>query len=271
MTFDPEAWHRDLAHAFAVLLGRPLDAFPATAEYALFTWNDELSFLMLEDLLSGDLDLAALARGEVEEAEGDAYPDDSPRFGWEDLPADHPGSLWVFEEDLLEEDGGLGGRIGPALRAVASGTGHERTVSGADLLRVLAEHADDLGEADGDELMGRVQWLQRVRTDGTLLAAMRAATWTLNGPDELVPFEPGAEVEPAWDEALRSVADPRLRDHLRMLCLTAHWARSDGAYYLGQGECPHDFTRLAERPGYETVTGWEFGEGQASSAVFQIK
>ncbi|GAB2836538.1 hypothetical protein GCM10022221_39630 [Actinocorallia aurea] len=269
MTSAPDGWHRDLAHAFAVLLGRPLDAFPADARYELYTWNDELSFLMLEDLLSGDLDLAAFARGEAG-APDDEDDYDAPPFSWAGWPSDHPGSLWLIEEDLLAPDGGLGERIGPALERVATGAGFQRTVSGADLLRVLEEHRADLGEADGADLMGRVQWLQRVRTDGTLLDALRTATWTAAGPGGLVPFFGGAEVEPAWEEALRAVSHPALRDHLRMLCLTAQWARSDGAYYAGT-RCPYDLDRIGARPGHETVAAWEFGEGQASTAIFQVK
>lgn len=146
-----------------------------------------------------------------------------------------------------------------------------RAVSGADFARVLAAHDGELDEIDADTLMGRVQWLQRARTDGTLFDAMRTATWTMAGPEHLVPFARGAQVEPGREESLAGVSDARLRDHLRMLCLTAHWARSDGAYFLGVGECSHDLRWIADQPGHEPVAGWEFGEGQGSSGVFAVK
>ncbi|RSN09226.1 hypothetical protein DMB42_18090 [Nonomuraea sp. WAC 01424] len=126
---------------------------------------------------------------------------------------------------------------------------------GSDLARALAPHGGRLGEVDGDEVMGMVQWLQRVRTDGTLFDAMRAATWTMGGPGDLVAFENGCEVKPELEAALRRIPDPRLRDRLRTLCLTAEWARRDGGYYLGPRECPSGLRWIAEQPGHEVVAG----------------
>ncbi|MBW8482316.1 hypothetical protein [Actinomadura parmotrematis] len=251
MTSDPAAWNRELAAAFGALLGRPLDAYPQ-AEYALYAWADEVSYMALEDLLDGEPDAPA---GPV------PVLDVPPGFDWDLLPADDDRSLWLIE------DGAFDGAAGAALTAVALGDGGTRAVTGADFARVLAPYAEEL---DADELIGQVRWLQRVRTDGTLLDAMRAATWTLHGPDGLVAFAPGAEVEPAHEKALAAVPDARLRDHLRMLCLTAHWARSDGAYFLGPGEHAYDFEWIAGRPGRTAVAGWEFGEGQGATTIFAI-
>ncbi len=264
---DSEVWKRELADAFEVLLGRPLDAHSTTAEYVFYTWNDEISFLMLEDFVSGRVDVGAIARGE--HVGGDGYGGVS-QFEWDAWPFDHGRSVWLLEEETLGE-GGFGARIGAALRDVSAEYGSARAVPGADFARVLAAHHDQVGEIDCDELTGLVQWLQRVGTDGTLLDAMRAATWTMGGPDDLVAFDSEVEVDPELEEALRRVPGSRLRDHLRMLCLTEYWARSDGGYYLGPRECPHDLRWVADQPGHEVVAGWEFGEGQASSAVFGIK
>jgi hypothetical protein len=72
----------------------------------------------------------------------------------------------------------------------------------------------------------------RIHTDGTLFDAMRHATWTMGGPDQLVPFDPDCVVEPKWERRLARVGHPVLRDHLRMLCLDAHSARYAGAHYV---------------------------------------
>ncbi|MDX6741433.1 hypothetical protein [Actinocorallia sp. A-T 12471] len=263
---DPQEWERELSLAFEALLDRPLGDYPTTAEYAHYAWNDEMSFLLIEDLVGGDLDPAALLT-----PPGEAAQDVHAALSWDRWPVDHANSLWVVEADLCDPYGPLGEHAGPALAEVASGADFELTVSGADLLRVLAEHRADLAGVDPDELTGRVQWLQRITTDGTLPGALRSATWTAHGPGGLVTFDADVKVKPKFDKALRRISDPALRDHLRMLCLTEYWARSRGGYYLGPGRCPHELGWIAELPGHETVAGWTYGEGQASTAVFQIK
>ncbi|WP_283134840.1 hypothetical protein [Rhizohabitans arisaemae] len=264
---EPEAWNRELANAFEVLLGRSLGAYSTTAEYAFFTWNDEMSFLMRDDFFTGAIDVNAVARGEPID---DDHHDGVSPFDWDQWPVDHGRSVWLFDEGALGGDGGPGRPIHPALRAVSVAYGSRRVVSGADLARVLAAHGGRLGEVDGPEAIGMVRWLQRIRTDGTLFDAMRAATWTMGGPGDLAAFDDEVEVEPELEEALRRISDPRLRDHLRMLCLTEEWARCDGGYYLGPRECPSDLRWIAEQSGHDVVAGWEFGEGQASSAIFEI-
>lgn len=271
---DRNAWERELGDALALLLGRPLAEYPVTSEYAFYAWNDEISVLALEDHLSADVDLEAIARGDSidgDSIDGDGDPVGDNHFSWDVWPVDHARSVWLIDQSTVSDDGPLGGDLGAALAAASTRHDSEYAVSGADLARVLLAHQEQADEVDSDELIGSVQWLARIRTDGTLLGAMRAATWTFGGRDELVPFTRSAKVEPKWDEVLRQVPDARLRDHLRMLCLTAHWARSDGAYYLGPGDCPFDLRWVSEQPGYDAVAGWEFGEGQASSAVFAIK
>lgn len=267
---DPEAWKPELANAFEVLLGRPLAEFSTETEYAFYYWDEEMSSMMFGELVSGELDLSAIARGEL--IDGARYHEDDIPFGLNQWALDLGQSTWLFEGRAFEADGGFGESIGAALKAISAATDDgRRAVSGADLARVLAAHGNQLNEVDSNRVM--VTLILRIDTDGTLFEAMRAATWTSGGPDSLVELEEGAEVEPEWDKGLQRIPNPRLRDHLRMLTLTAHSARGYGAYFLGPGlgACPRDLDWIRRRPDRETIAGWEFGEGQASSAVFRVK
>ncbi|WP_131737946.1 hypothetical protein [Actinomadura roseirufa] len=262
------AWENELAGGFEALLGRPLGAYPAEAEYAVYCWDDETSAMMMESFLGGSLDLAAIARGELPGGEGGGEGGGEMPFGWDQWDLDPGRSLWLFDEGAFEL---FGAAIGEELRGVSTVHDGASAVSGADFARVLAAHGGELEGIEAGELAFRGRWLQRARTDGTLFDAMRTATWTMAGPEHLASLSPGAEVEPERDEALAGVSDARLRDHLRMLCLTAHWARGDGAYFLGAGEYPPELRWIADQPGHEPVAGWEFGEGQGSSGVFAVK
>lgn len=146
-----------------------------------------------------------------------------------------------------------------------------RSRPGTTCFRSVLSHSNELDEVDSDGVM--VALVLRIDTDETLFDAMRAATWTTGGPDSLVRMDEGAEVEPEWDRSLQRIPHTQLRDHLRMLSLTAPWARGYGAHFLGSGPgtCPFQLDWVSRRPGHETIAGWEFGEGQASSAVFTFK
>ncbi|GAA3838266.1 hypothetical protein GCM10022243_00920 [Saccharothrix violaceirubra] len=258
---DSEAWGRELAGAFEVLLGKPLDAFRAGPEYALYHWNDMLQYDILEDFLAGTADQDATAAAEA---------DDHP-FSPDEWTFDHGRSIWLFTEDALDAEGPFGETVGAALKAVSTAVDDsEYAVSGVDFARVLAEHRDAIDGIDGEELVGEVSLLLRIDTDGTLFDAMRAATWTTGGPETLVALDDDVKVAPEWAEKLLGVPDVRLRGHLGMLSLCAQDARSDGAYYLGPGDHSGDFASIARRPGHQPVAGWEFGEGQASSVIFQV-
>jgi hypothetical protein len=269
-TTVPSAWERELADAFEVLLGAPLDAFPTESAYAFHHWSDFMSFEVLDDLVTGGTDLDAVARGEL--TDGGRYHGEEVPFGWNGWTLDLGRSIWLLEEDAFGPDA-FGTSVGAAVRAASTDTGGSSwSISGADLARVLAAHREELDGIDSEEVMPSL--LLRIHTDGTLFDTMRAATWTTGGPADLVPLTPGDEahltVEPVWEERLGRVPDLRLRNHLRMLCLTAHSARGYGGYYLGPGGCSFDLGEIGDRPGNEAVAGWEFGEGQASSAVFRI-
>jgi hypothetical protein len=90
------------------------------------------------------------------------------------------------------------------------------------------------------------------------------ATWTMGGPDQLVPFDPDCVVEPKWERRLARVGHPVLRDHLRMLCLDARSARCAGAHYV---RTRHRGFGGMRKAGGRVVAAWELGEGQAYSVV----
>jgi hypothetical protein len=101
-----------------------------------------------------------------------------------------------------------------------------------------------------------------VQTDGSLFDAMRAATWTMGGPDRLAPFidrlsaKGAVVVEPEWEEALRTIDHTPLRDHLRNLCRTPYWTASHGSQISNEFAC---LAGQRRRP----VAGWHFGHAQA--------
>ena len=242
--YDPERWDEQLAGAFAILLGRPLGDFDPKATYVLYHWDDVMSAEFCEYFEDPPLGSVAPPLPEA---------GDEP-LSWGQWSFDLGRS--VFRIDDVPD------QAGAALRAISRDPS-EVVVTGADLAPVAAEHEDLLGEAF-------LAVLARVDTDGTLFDAMRAATWTMGGPAGLTSPPARAVVEQEWQAALDRVTDPALRGHLQVLCLDAHWARSEGAYYSGTGQCPGDLHWLTQQPGYSFVTGWEFGEGQAASAIFAI-
>lgn len=191
--------------------------------------------------------LGAVVAPEAEDFEADDYP-----LSWTRWQLDLGRSLFLLE-----------GNVSAGARAVSLDESR-LVVNGADLARLL-----DGEDVAPDDVFVTV--LARVATDATLFDAMRAATWTMGSPADLADFRTDAETEPKWAAALERIDHPALRDHLRMLCLTAQSARSAGGLYLGTDHCPADLLWPAEQPGHTLVAAWEFGEGQASSAIFEVK
>lgn len=244
-------WDAELSHAFGILLGAPLDAFDPAATYALHHWDE-----FLDAEFHRGLDLAAMRRAEVPRrsdlaepfrrlSDADGTELNRTRFGF-----DLGRSVFRVDDDIP-----LPGDVITALDAAkaAGGTGW-RTIRGASFAAILARHGvdlADLADADDDFATCGVSILARVRTDGSLSDAMRAATWTMSGPDRLVPFIDTSPhdghrltaadtviVEPEWEEALRAVSRAPLRDHLRRLCLTSYWAASRGWAVPGRPPAP---------------------------------
>lgn len=245
----PGAWQAQLAGAFEILLGRALEAFDPKATYVLYHWDDMLS----AELFDYVEDVALLGST----VPGSALGGQDGPLSWGRWRLDLGRSLFV-----LDGSDALSPSADAALRA-ASLDESQVVVTGADFVPVLTG-----GLGLPEDVFPAL--LARVETTGTLLDALRAATWTMGGPADLVTDYAGVTVEPAWERALAGVADPGLRRHLGLLCLSAQSARSQGAYYSGVERCPADLHWLADRPDHAFVTGWEFGEGQASSAIFAI-
>ena len=190
---------------------------------------------------------------------------------------DHPATYVLYlalTDESFDFDSELFGSVLPPTRSRFDFDPH---TLGLDLARSLfifdgneiVTGRDAVGR-DLDE-DGAFDALVRVDTDGTLFAALRAATWTAgDGPGDLVAMMPGVMVEPEWADALSRVGDAALRDHLGMLCLDAHYARAYGAYYLGTGKTPVGFGEIAERPDHTFVAGWRYGEQQGGAAIFQV-
>lgn len=136
-------------------------------------------------------------------------------------------------------------------------------VLGKDLARIIRRHEVDTA------VLEMIPILARARTDGSLLDAMKAATWTMGGYGGLVMFDRDLEVEPQWQARLTAIEDLGLRTHLGQLCLTEEAARCDGAYFAGQ--VVHLLEGLKALPSHTLLAAWELGEGQACSAVFQVQ
>jgi hypothetical protein len=233
---------------FEILLGRPLDSFDPGASYAAFIggpWPDEVlldaAWLTPEGLRrSAPVQVAELTRRVVL---------DASRFG--------------FEADVLKDV--YGEAFVRDLRAVGEDLDVELMVHGRDLAAVLERHRVDLRSPDAAEALAfTVTVAFRLPGDGTLAGAMHAAL-DLDHPLPQGAFGETAEEE--WERALAAVGDAVLRDHLRMHCLTAQWARAYGARYLGRqwpvgpSQPYGDATLLA---------GFEIGESQTGVVVVAL-
>lgn len=292
-------WNADLSGAFGILLGAPLDAFDPTATYAFYHWDE-----FLDAEFYRGLDLADLLSAEVQRPSDLAEPwhpafrhsDDGSEMSWTRFGFDLGRSVFRVDEEMLRGDvdddiAGFSGDVITALEAAATapdGTGW-RAIAGTAFGGILARHGvnlADLAKVEGDYATCGVSLLARVQTDGSLFDAMRAATWTMGGPDRLAPFiDPAADdeygiidrlpaqdavvVEPEWEQALRNIDHTPLRDHLRSLCLSRYWAASHGGCYDGS-QISNEFACLAGQ-GHRPVAGWHFGHAQAASAIFQLR
>ncbi|MFJ1706329.1 hypothetical protein [Kitasatospora sp. NPDC088346] len=245
-----EDWNRQLADAFAVVLGRPLREFDADAVYAASVGGN----LLYETGFRRD---AAWVRpGALSGAEP---------VVWDCCLFDESGRTPVFDAsrslfEFLPPDGaGTAGTTLPqdfatALDAVRLGPG---LVLGADLAPLVAQYGVDLADPS---LAGTwTVYFPRLRSDGTLLDALRAALDTGDGPEDLVAFTPEPDEE--WEEALAVVAHAGLRTHLGFFCTDG----DEGLMPLGDATAS-GLTDL----GCEQVAGWEDGYGQFDITVVRL-
>lgn len=235
-----EDWEARLAQGFEILLRAPLASFDQDATYAFHHWDEAVS----DDFFDEDLHLDLLTAGAVVGAPFEGVPAlaetvEHDTLSWKDWRIDLGRSMFEIDADI------------PKLRKPRPGTHVGRVLTARGM--TAADLADEYVSVEA-----------RVHTDGTLFDAMRHATWTMGGPDRLVPFEPGCTVEPKWERRLAAVGPDGLRDHLRMLCLDAHSARAAGAHYV---RTRHRGFAGMRRAGGRVVAAWELGEGQAFSVV----
>ncbi|OKJ13597.1 hypothetical protein [Kitasatospora sp. CB01950] len=238
-------WDRQLADAFGMMIGRPLHEFDPDAVYAAGVGGN------LINEVEFDHDPAWVRPQALSGAEPVCWDaslfDDSVR-----TPVfDAAGSIFGIPAD----------RDSPALpepfaSAVAAACFSDGLIRGADLAPLLVEHGVDLAEHPG-------RWVvhfARLRSDGTLLDAFRAALDTGRTPEDLVPFE--VAPEEGWEEDLATVAHPGLRAHV--------------SYFLTDGEVGlmpmFDDARAFGLDDYacEAVMGWEDGFGQIDLSIIRL-
>jgi hypothetical protein len=240
-----DSWDDALRQAFTILLGRPLEEFPDAAYAAYYDCGD-----LAIELFQEGFDPGPLARGEIVYLPFPTIPQLGELLkGW-DLITPHwsidlARSIFTFNE----VDAGRGI---PEL---------DSPILGRDLGRILTEHG--LTPKDLSETFPDIQL--RAHTNGSLFDAMRFVTGTHRGPDHLLLSRSDMDwgYDPAWQEKLAAIDHPLLRGALHNLCRNEHTARCEGAYYLGAKD-PH----FGEPR--QVVAAWQFGEGQAWSAVVQL-
>jgi hypothetical protein len=246
---QPDDWNDALRHAFAILLGRPLENFP-DATYAAYYDCFELPYHFFKE----GFDVGPLARGEIVRPPFPTIPQLGKQLEAWDLITPHWSidlgrSIFQACPDINSANYGVPELGSPIL--------------GRDLGRILTERG--LTPKDVYKTLPDIQF--RAHTDGSLFDAMRFVTGTHRGPDHLLRFNPHdfdyCEVEPAWEQKLTAISHSLLRDALRSLCLTENEARATGAYYFG-AENP-----WLEQPS-QVVAAWQFGEGQAWSMVVRM-
>ncbi|MGW4383943.1 hypothetical protein [Kitasatospora sp. NPDC004531] len=238
-------WDRQLADAFAVLLGRPLTAYDPGAVYAAGVGGNLINEVEFDRDASW-VRPQALSGAEPVRWDASLFDDSvrTPVF-------DAAGSVFAIPADRhappLPE---------PFASAVAAACFGDGLIRGADLAPLVAEHGVDLAEFPGSWTV----LFARLRSDGTLLDAFRAALDTGRTPEDLVPFE--AEPEEDWEEALAAVEHPGLRAHL--------------AYFLTDGEeglmpvLEDASARGLDAYGCEPVIGWEDGHGQLDLTILRL-
>ncbi|MEU1514534.1 hypothetical protein ABZ490_20630 [Streptomyces sp. NPDC005811] len=277
----PTPWDAALSEAFGILLGgEPAagDLDDPAARYGVYYADDSLDEFLFPNTWITPETLTDPAPGRLPLQGGDEYVF-SPS-GWRfDLSA----SLFRFDAHLLDATGpwGEGGHKGPRpfgedfvadVRAAALDGAPEVLLLGADLGPLLRRHGVDPADPGTGRLNVWLTVLLRVATDGTLTDAMRAATFTADGPGHLTSFDAEERVrtaEPRWEDALAAIPDAGLRDHLRLLCLDEEDARDGGAHCTGGDRWPCT-TDVLDDLGCSLVTGWEFGESQAGTAVVRL-
>ncbi|MET8830124.1 hypothetical protein ABZX40_32505 [Streptomyces sp. NPDC004610] len=249
-TTSPSDWDRQLAHAFGVLVGRPLDEFDPDAVYAVTLQGNALNesgFLKEPDWVRTQ----ALSGAEP-------IPCDFGLSGRPDRRPQCDASTSVFEfwrcdspESPLPKD------FAAALMAASFG---QYMIRGVELAPLLDRFGVDLTAPALKDTWDVC--FPRLISDGTLLDALRVALETGRTPEDLLPFPFTTEPEEDWEEDLAGIEHPTLRRHLGYFCTDGE----EGMMPVGQ-----DVSLFAlEDEGCEPVYGWEDGHGQIDLAVIKL-
>ncbi|MEV4562052.1 hypothetical protein AB0K51_34470 [Kitasatospora sp. NPDC049285] len=240
------AWDRQLAEAFAVLLGRPLEQDGAV--YAACVGSN------LIDETGFRRDAAWVRPGAlrgVEPVRWDCYLSDAT----ERTPVfDASGSVFEFWESA-ERRAAFPVEFVTALDGACFSPG---LIRGAELAPLVERFGVDLAEPAFDGAW--TVFFARLRSDGSLFDAFRVALDTGTGPGDLVSFEVEAEEE--WEEQLSAIGHEGLRAHLGFFC-------TDG----DEGMMPMLEDASAgglESAGCEPVIGWEDGFGQIEVSIVRL-
>lgn len=242
----------ELEKAYEVLLCAPLSRFAGGA-YATYVWSDYLQSSI--DWTAATLKKMAMPLKPRSAIKGDLA---SPRgIDWDRFDLDLAQSIFLIHD--------VGVAAKKVLEPFAKGS---RGLSGQSLAAALA--AKKLGAKALADEAGEffIPVVGRVVTDGTLRDAMAAATWTASAPRGLLRPEPQVEVDPAWEQRLKTLVDPKVRAHFGCLCQTPNGSRSSGATFLGK-RWPSRF-EVVKALGHKVLAGWELGEGQGSIAVVRL-
>ncbi|MFJ4771044.1 hypothetical protein ACIP88_18360 [Streptomyces uncialis] len=245
-------WDRQLAHAFGVLVGRPLDEFDPDAIYAVGLQGNALNE-------SGFLREPGWVHPQ---ALNGARPISCP-FGLSSESDRQPlfdPSTSIFDFGRCDSPRSpLPKDFAAALKTVCFAGSLAR---GADIAPLLDRFDVDLTAPalkDTWEI-----YFPRLVCDGTLLDALRVALDTGRTPGELVPlpFTFPTEPEEEWEEELATIEHPALRTHLAYFC-------TDGEEGL-MPLCRDETTSALVDEGCEPVAGWEDGHGQITVMVMKL-
>jgi len=248
-----------LRHGYEVLLGRPLDSFPAQARYELwFTVDTEL---LPEEERVTSLTVEQLVVGRPA-APAATHDRESPAF-WLRYAVDYAHTLFVFDKHDLDD-------APPELVAALQASHYALT--GEELARVV----DDAGLELAEVLAACWYACRRAVTDGTLLDAMDAATLSTAAPHWLMSraqFDAMADrirFEPRWETALAVIEDAPLREHLLMSCVDLQTSRWAGSWFDPKHK-PDVWLEPVTHRGGEILAIWYTGEGQATRAVVKFE
>lgn len=249
----------ELRRGYEILLGRPLESFAPHASY-------ELWFVVDTELLPPAERPAALSREQLAvglpRAPASTHDREYAEF-WLRYAIDYAHSLFVYDKHDLHDV--------PHELLIALQSSHY-ALTGAELVALVETARIELRDVLA------LCWFvcRRAVTDGTLVDAMAAATLSTGAPHWLLSrgqYDAMADkirFDPRWENALKPVANPALREHLLMSCVDVQTARWAGAWFDPKHK-PDVWLEPVTRRGGEVLAIWHSGEGQAERAVVKFE